>query len=350
MLMIEHHYTLQQLAEHTGAQIVGDPACTIQRIATLENATQGDLVFLSNPVYRKFLATTQASAVILSAQDLELCKVNALVSDNVYLSFAQISHLFDKINTSVTGVHPTVVIGERCTIPSTVSIGANCVIGNNVVLGEDCVIGPGSVLEDNVTVGSGTKLFSRVSLYHDVSIGQQVVLHSGVIIGSDGFGYANDHGKWVKVSQLGAVSVGDQVEIGANTVVDRGAIGDTVIEQGVIIDNLVQIAHNVHIGAHTAIAGCVGIAGSATIGKYCAIGGAANINGHLTIVDQVQVTGMAMVTHSILKPGVYSSGTGLDTNSNWRKNAVRFRQLDKFARKVNTLNSVVKQQPLTQDE
>ena len=309
MHVTKSHYTLAELAAILGAELQGDPSCIITSIATLRNAQTGQITFLDNVRYRKYLAGTQASAVILASPNLTECNTNALIYNNPYLAYSKVATLFECAPTNKVGIHPSAIIGENCEIDATASIGPLSVIGNNVTIGENVNIGAGCVISDRSRIGANSRLWPRVTIYHDVHIGQRVIIHSGVVVGSDGFGFAQDKGVWHKVPQLGGVIIGDDVEIGANTTIDRGALENTIIHEGVKIDNLVQIAHNVSIGAHTAIAGCVGIAGSTSIGKYCAIGGAVGIGGHISITDRVMLTGGTIATQSINEPGIYSSGT-----------------------------------------
>lgn len=333
-------YTISELAKRIGADVHGDAGCKIGGVAPLSSAKSGDISFLMGGAYRQFLSDTKASAVVLTADDLLDCSVNALVTENPELGFAKLLGLFEKKAGVHQGPHPTTVIGDHCQIDPSVSIGAHCVIGNQVCIGPNTVISAGCYIEDGVSIGTNCYFYPNVTLYHHIKLGNDVIVHSGAVIGSDGFGLTNDQGRWVKIPQVGTVVVGDSVEIGANTTIDRGALEDTVIGEGVKLDNLVQVAHNVQIGAHTVIAGCTGIAGSVQIGKHCMVGGGVCINGHVSITDQVVITGMAMVTHSIDTPGAYSSGTGIQTNREWRKSAVRFRQLDKMARRLQDLEGL----------
>jgi UDP-3-O-[3-hydroxymyristoyl] glucosamine N-acyltransferase len=336
--------TLKEIAAEVNAEIVGDPDCQIEGVATIQNATSGSITFLSNRSYKKYLESTDASAVILTRDDVSHCPVSALIVENPYLVYARVASLLNPPEEFGAGVHPSAVVMEGCKIAKSAFIGANCVIERAAQVDENCYIAPGSVIGEQSRIGANTRLYSNVTVYHDVTIGRNCILHSGVVVGSDGFGIANDNGVWEKVPQLGSVRIGDNVEIGANTTIDRGALEDTVIEDGVKLDNQIQVAHNVIIGAHTAIAGCVGIAGSAHIGRYCAIGGGAVILGHLKIADKVQITAMSMVTKSIKEPGVYSSGTPLQPNHLWHKNFVRFRQLDEMARKIRELEKKLEQE------
>jgi UDP-3-O-[3-hydroxymyristoyl] glucosamine N-acyltransferase len=341
------HYTLGELAKRLGIRFHGDADCVIHGVTTLTDAQAGAITFLTNPRFRKYLGSTRAAAVILRPDDLEHCPVNALLSDNPYLTYARVSALFEADYTQQPPIAASAVIHESAWLGSGVSIGANAVIGEGCELAEGVRIGPGCVIGNNSRIGADSVLNANVTVYHDCVIGERAVIHSGAVIGSDGFGFANDNGRWVKIHQLGRVLIGDDVEIGANTTIDRGAIEDTVIGDNVIIDNLVQVAHNVRIGDHSAIAGCVGIAGSAEIGKHCAFGGGVGVLGHLEIVDGVTVTAMSLVTNSIKEPGVYSAGTPLEPKSHWQKNYVRFKQLDEMARRIKVLEKQL--QKLTEE-
>ena len=335
--------TLQQLAQEIGCELHGDSQCLITGVGTLQNARAGQLSFLANAKYRNYLKATQASAVILRPQDLELSPVNALVSNNPYLAYAKAARLLSPEQLPVAGVHPSAVVEEGCEIDSTAAIGAHCFVGAGSRIAAGVILGPGSVLERDVTIGANSRLVARVTLCHGVSIGSGALIHPGVVIGGDGFGIANDGGRWVKVPQLGSVVIGDDVEIGANTTIDRGALEDTVIEEGVKLDNQIQVAHNVRIGAHTAIAGCAAIAGSTTIGKRCQIGGAVGIVGHLTIADDVHITAMSLVTGNIGSAGVYSSGIPAESRSDWTRNAARVRQLNDMALRLRALEKEFEQ-------
>lgn len=336
--------TLQELSELLKVQLKGDPTCVISGIASLETAKKGDLAFLSNRQYKRFLSTTGASAVIISPQDSQDCPVHALISDNPRLSLAKVAELFLKPSKTITGIHPTAVIGKGCSIAETASIGPLCVLGENVGLDENVIIGAGCMIGNDVRIGHHTKLHARVTLYDNVTLGHDTVIHSGVVVGSDGFGFANDSGSWVKMPHLGGVEIGSHVDIGANTTIDRGFLENTTIGNGVIIDNLVQIAHNVYIGDHTAIAGCVGIAGSTKIGQSCLIGGGASIAGHIEICDNVHITATSAVTRSITTRGVYSSGFPAKPSENWRRNVARFQFLDDMAKRLKNLENRLEEQ------
>ncbi len=326
--------TLGELAEKVGSELRGDAACKINSVATLQSAKRGQITFLANTRYKRHLAETEASAVILKADEAAQCPTSSLVSTNPYLTFARVATLLNPEQQSAAGIHPSATIAPDCTIDSSASIGPHVVVESGAYIGQKATIGPGCVIGCDSEVGEESRLHANVTLYHQVKIGARVLIHSGVVIGGDGFGMANDNGIWVKVPQLGGVRIGNDVEIGANTTIDRGALDDTLIDDGVRLDNQIQVAHNVRIGAHTAIAGCVGIAGSTQIGQRCQIGGGVGIVGHLTITDDVYITAMSLVSGNINKPGLYSSGTPLEANSNWQKNTVRFRQLDNIARRL----------------
>ncbi|MFI3246086.1 MAG: UDP-3-O-(3-hydroxymyristoyl)glucosamine N-acyltransferase [Ferrimonas sp.] len=330
-------YTLAQLASALGARLQGNSDTLIEGVATLEGAQAGQITFLSNSKYRSQLASTQAAAVLLSESDAEHYQGNALVMDDPYVGFARVAQLLDTTPAAASGIHPSAVIHETAQIGEDVSIGANAVIEANAVLGQGVQVGAGSVVGQACYVGANSKLWANVTLYHQVVLGENCIIHAGCVIGSDGFGYANEKGNWIKIPQTGRVIIGDDVEIGANTCIDRGAINDTIIEQGCIIDNLVQIAHNDVIGAHTAIAGATVLAGSTTIGHHCIIGGNSAIAGHIEIAPGTHINGMSGVTGSISEPGLYGSTPPLQEAKSWRKNSVRIRQLDDMYRRLRAL-------------
>ena len=330
-------YTLKELASILGAEIRGDEALEIFSVATLENAAQGQLSFLANAKYRAQLENTQASAVLISAQEVEGFTGNALVLNDPYVGFARVSQLLDTTPKAAIGIHDSAIIHPSAKLAEGVAIGANAVIGENVILSENVQVGPGCVIGQDCILGSGTRLWANVTLYHDVQLGQDCIIHSAAVIGSDGFGYANERGLWIKIPQTGGVRIGNRVEIGASTTVDRGAIEHTQIHDGVILDNQVQIAHNDIIGENTAIAGNSTIAGSTQIGKYCIIGGNSAVAGHLSIADGTHISGGTNVTSIIRKPGVYTSTTVAMENKLWRRNTVRFRQLDDLFQRVKKL-------------
>ena len=330
-------YNLGEIASTLGLNLVGDDLCKIDSIGSLNNATPGQLSFLSNPSYIEQLEKTQASAVIIEDRFANSCKTNALISKNPYLSFAQATALFKPILSRASGVHESAVIDQSAFIDDSVLIHPNVIVEANVIIAPGSVIGPNCYLGEGVVIGENCHLCSNVSLYHRVKLGNSVLIHSGSVIGSDGFGFASDGKKQVKIYQLGSVLIGDHVEIGACTTIDRGAIEDTVIGEGVKIDNQVQIGHNCRIGEHSVLCGCVGIAGSVSIGKYCVMGGASGAVGHITITDKVHVSAMSLVSESISEPGVYSSGTWHMKTSDWKRSSVRFKQLDLIHKRVREL-------------
>ncbi|MBC8997799.1 UDP-3-O-(3-hydroxymyristoyl)glucosamine N-acyltransferase [Pseudomonas sp. N40(2020)] len=332
---------LGQLAEFLGATLRGDPEKKITGLATLQEAGPAQLSFLANPQYRKYLPGSQAAALLLKEADAEGFAGNALVVPDPYLAYARISHLFDPKPKATAGIHPSAVIAADAVVDPTASIGpfvvieAGARIGAQVTLGAHCVVGARS------EIGEGGWLAPRVTLYHDVRIGKRVVIQSGAVLGGEGFGFASEKGIWQKIAQIGGVTIGDDVEIGVNTAIDRGALADTVIGNGVKLDNQIQIAHNVQVGDHTAMAACVGISGSTKIGKHCMLAGGVGLVGHIDICDNVFLTGMTMVTHSITEPGAYSSGTAMQPAAEWRKSAARIRQLDDIARRLKQLEKRV---------
>ncbi len=342
MSIITRQANIKELADIVGAPIHGNAETTISGIATLQSADESELSFFSNRKYHKYLGQTKAAIVILHPDDLSACPTNAILADDPYLAYAKIAAWLTQADIQKKYTAPSALIADNVFMGKNTHIGAHVVIGSACHIGDNVSIHAGCVIADNVHIGEHTLLYPNVSIYADVQLGQHCIIHSGVVLGSDGFGIANDQGQWFKVPQLGRVIIGDRVEIGANTTIDRGAIEDTIIADGVKLDNLIQVAHNVKIGENTAIAGCVGIAGSSTIGKYCAIGGGAGILGHLTIADHVHITATSLVTKSISQAGVYSSGTPLQENSQWHKNFIRFKQLDKMARRLTELEKTNK--------
>ncbi len=335
--------TLADLAAYVSGIARGNGNEVIRGVGTLQSAVPGQISFLSNPQYRRYLATTQASAVLVTESDAPGCAVNAIVVSNPYVAYARIARLFAPEQPHSPGVHPSAVVDSAAELGADVSIGPNAVIEAEAVIGAGSRIGAGCVIGRAVSIGAASCLEANVTVWDGSRIGARALIHPGVVIGADGFGLANDAGQWIKVPQLGRVVIGDDVEIGANTTIDRGALEDTVIEDGVKLDNLIQIGHNVRIGAHTAIAACTAVAGSTKIGKYCGIGGTVGIVGHLEIADRVQITGMSMVTQSITEPGTYSSGTPLEANAQWRKNYARFKHLDELWRRMKALEAKLNQ-------
>jgi UDP-3-O-[3-hydroxymyristoyl] glucosamine N-acyltransferase len=326
--------TLAELSKVSGASLTGDHECVIEGVNTLSLAKTGEITFLSNRRYTHLLPQTKASAVILSENDLKNCPTNALVSNNPYLAYAKIANHLYPMKRYNGIIDETAVVGQKCNIDNTSTISANVVVGDNVMISADTYIGPGCVIGDNVCIGENTTLYANVTICHDVIIGKNVVLHPGVVIGADGFGFALDDVKWLKIPHVGSVTLGDDVEIGANSTIDRGVIENTLVCDGVKIDNQIQIGHNVYIGENTAIAACVGVAGSARIGKRCQIGGASNISGHIEVTDDVIITGMSGVANTIKDPGVYSSGIPITDNKTYKRNVIRFKSLDKIIKNI----------------
>lgn len=330
--------TLGELAVRFGCTLRGDPDVVVQRVATLELATSDALCFLANPKYRPHLAGTRAAAVVLDADSAGLCPTAALIARNPYLTYARIAALLHPAPLLSPGIHASAVVHASAQVDASVHVGPNAVVGAGSVIGARAVIGPGCVLGERVVIGADTRLMANVTLCDDTRVGERCIINPNAVIGSEGFGFAPDPAKgWVKVPQVGAVRIGNDVEIGASTTIDRGAIGDTVIEDGVKLDNQIQIAHNVRIGAHTAMAAFVGVSGSTTIGSRCMIAGQVGIAGHLSICDNVVVTGKSMVSASISKPGVYSGALHVEESRKFRRNAARFAQLDDLAKELKRL-------------
>ena len=330
---------LGQLAVRFGCSVRGDADVQVEHVATLAHAGPGAISFLANPRYREQLAHTRASAVILAEEHAEQCPVAALVADDPYATYARIADLLHPRGSRRPGIDERAVVDPRADVASSASVGACAVIAAGARIEEHAVVGPGCVVSDDARLGPHAELVANVYLGPRVWIGARTLVHPGTVIGADGFGFAREPEGWLKVPQLGSVRIGDDVEIGALTTVDRGAIEDTVIEEGVKLDNNIQVAHNVHIGAHTIIAACVGISGSTVIGKRCMIAGAVGFVGHLQIADDVVITGQTMVNRSITEPGVYSSALPMDEAARWRKNSARFRHLDELARRVRALEA-----------
>jgi UDP-3-O-[3-hydroxymyristoyl] glucosamine N-acyltransferase len=328
---------LAELAVRFGCELQGDPDALIERVASLQEAGTGSLAFLANPRYRRYLAGTRATAVVLDAATAAECPVAALVTGNPYATYARIAQLLHPAAPVKGGRHPSAVVEAGAQVDASAWVGALAYVAAGATIGPRSFIGPGSVVLGDARVGADTRLVARVTLCEGARIGERCLLYPGCVIGADGFGQAPDAGTYVKVPQLGSVVLGDDVEVGSNTTIDRGAIGDTVIGDGVKIDNQVQIGHNVRIGEHTVIAGCAGISGSAVIGRRCMIGGMVGVVGHLEICDDVALTGRTMVSSSIRQPGVYSSALHADEARRFRRNAARFQQLDELARRVRRL-------------
>ncbi|MEO8847543.1 MAG: UDP-3-O-(3-hydroxymyristoyl)glucosamine N-acyltransferase [Casimicrobiaceae bacterium] len=328
---------LDELAASAGATLDGDGSTLIARVATLENAGAGTIAFLANPRYRPQLAQTRASAVIVAPDAAGLTQLPKLVSRNPYAVYAKVARILAGDARAAPGVHPTALVDADASIAASAAIGAfatiaaGAVIGDNVIIGERVSIGAGA------TIGGDSQVYANVVVYAYSVIGVRAIVHAGAVIGADGFGMAEENGRWLKIPQMGRVVIGADVEIGANTTIDRGAIDDTIIGDDVKIDNQVQIGHNCVIGNHTAIAGCVGIAGSAHIGRNCQIGGAAMIAGHLSIADGAVISGGTLVFHSIDAPGVYTSAFPTMPHAQWKHVASQTRNLRELAERVRAL-------------
>jgi UDP-3-O-[3-hydroxymyristoyl] glucosamine N-acyltransferase len=334
---------LVEVAHFLGAELQGNGDHQVDGLATLTSAGPQHISFLANSKYTHQLANCNAAAVLLQPHQAHLFRGNKILLDNPYLGYARLSTWFAEPFVycgiaSSAQIDPTAQIANGVNVSPGVVIGPSVCIEAGVNIGPNCVIGAHSVL------GRDTQLEANVTLYHYVRLGQRNLVHASAVLGADGFGFAKDEHQWIKIEQLGGVVTGDDVEIGAGTTIDRGALDDTSIGHGVKLDNQVQIAHNVVIGDHTAIAGCTAIAGSTKIGKHCTIAGACGIVGHLTLADNVHITAMSLVTHSIEQSGTYSSGTGLQQNSQWRRNAVRFKQLEQLARRIKVLEQQLQRQ------
>lgn len=329
------------LALRVDGELVGKDSL-ISGMSTLDKAGAGQLSFLSNAKYQKQLPNTQAEVVLVTAEFADLVPSSAIVVANPYLAFAKLSQLFDWRAPIAPGVASSAQIDATAEIDPSAQIAEGAIIGRLVKVAAHCYIGPNVVMGDGALVGESTRLEANVTLYPGVSIGNRCIIHSGAVIGADGFGFAHDGQGWVKIAQAGGVSIGDDVEVGANTTIDRGALSDTLIANGVKLDNQIQIAHNVEIGEATAIAGCTAIAGSTRIGSHCTIAGMSGVTGHLEIADGTHITAMTLVSKSIKESGAYSSGTGVEPHAQWKRNVVRFRQLDELSQRVKNLEKLVK--------
>lgn len=334
-------YRLADIAARFGGNVQGDADTTVSQVATLDSAQAGQITFLANSKYRTQLAVTRAGAIIVGAADVDATEIPRIVCDNPYAYFARVSAFLNPMPQAVSGIHPSAVIGEGAQIDPSAQIAAHVVVGSGASIGAGSVIMEGCSIGAGVSIGADARLYPRVVVYHDCVLGNRLVAHSGAVIGADGFGFAMGEGRWLKIPQIGRVVIGDDVEIGANTTIDRGALDDTVIEDGVKLDNQIQVAHNVRIGAHTVIAGCVGISGSTTIGRYCRIGGSAGILGHLQIADHVEISSFTLIGKSIREPGSYTGIFPFSKNEDWRKNAAHLRHLDGLADKIKILQQEV---------
>ena len=329
---------LDEIVARLGGRLIGDAGRSIRQVATLERAGPDEISFLANPKYQEKLLATRAGAVILPESSASACPAACIVSDEPYLYFARVAQWLNPVNAPAAGIHPTASVESP--IPDSVSIGAGVRIGPGARIGARSRIGPGCVIGSGVSLGDDSLLHANVTIYDGCHIGVRAIIHSGVVIGADGFGFAREQrGSWVKIPQIGSVVIGDDVEIGANTTIDRGALDDTVIEDGVKLDNQIQVGHNVRIGAHSALAGCVGIAGSARLGSRCTVGGGAVILGHLNIADDVNISAATLVTKSIPKAGTYSGAVPAQDHAAWLKNFAHLRHLDSMADRIRTLEA-----------
>lgn len=332
-------YTLREIAERFGGEVRGDPELRVEQVATLESATALHISFLANPRYRAQLEATGAGAVVVAPEAAEWTSIPRIVCRNPYALFARLAGLLNPMQPAQPGIHPAAIVHPTARVAPSAGVGALAVVGAEASIGEGSMVDSGACIGERVRVGAQCRIHANVTVYHDCVIGERVILHAGAVIGADGFGLAMDEGRWHKIPQIGRVCIGDDVEVGANTTIDRGALDDTIIEEGVKLDNQIQIGHNCRIGAHTAIAGCAGIAGSTRIGRYCRIGGSAMIAGHLQIADNVEIAGGTGVPKSILKPGMYISVFPMSSYQEWLKNAAHIRHLDALADRVRALES-----------
>ena len=344
MLMSTVKYSVADLAARFGLEMHGDGQTLIDGVGTLRSATESQASFLANPGYRDDLKQTRAGVVIVRSEYAGACPGNYLISPDPYLSYARLAVLFTNVVNAEPGIHPSAVIDSTARIGEGVSIGPQVVIGARCIIGDGCSIGAASVIEADSRMGSSCHIHARVYIGRNVELGSRVRIHPGAVLGADGFGnaFAGDH--WEKVPQLGGVRIGDDCEIGANTTIDRGAIEDTILEEDVRVDNLVQIAHNVHIGAHTAIAGMAGIAGSAKIGRYCLLGGKSGVSGHVEIADRVTIGANSVAHHSIAEPG--STWSGLIPSqrlAQWQRNLANLRRLEQLARRIKILEITIRE-------
>ncbi len=330
---------LDEIVARLGGTLAGDGSIIVSQVATLASAGPGQIAFLVNPKYRQQLQTTRAAAVILSPQFADATDLPRLIHPNPYACYARVVGLLNPQPARPTGAHASAVVHSP--LPASVSVGENAVVGSAVVLGENVVIHAGCVIGDGVAIGDDSVLYPNVVIYHDCQIGRRAVIQAGAVIGGDGFGFAREGERWLKIPQIGRVIIGDDVEVGANTSIDRGALDDTVIGDGVKLDNQIQIAHNVVIGENSAMAGCVGIAGSTKIGRRCTVGGAGMIIGHLELADDTHVSAGSLVSKSLRKPGQYTSIYPLEAHADWLHNAAQIRRLGALAERVAELEKAL---------
>ncbi len=333
-------WTLAEIAARLGGDVHGDPQTRICRVATLAGAGEGDISFLANRKYTSQLQGCRAAAVILAPDAADGFAGPRIVTGNPYAYYARVATLLYPASAGFSGVHASAVVASE--LPASAAVGAHAVIGRGVTLGENVVIHPNAVIGDGVRIGADSIVYPNVTIYPGCTLGERVIIHSGTVIGADGFGFAPEGKTWVKIPQIGAVTIGDDVEIGANTTIDRGALEDTVIGEGAKIDNLVQVAHNCQIGAYSVLAGCTGIAGSVTLGEHCIVGGAGMISGHVSLAANTTISGGSLVMKSINQPGLYTSVFPLDTHDEWVRNAAHIRRLAKLADRVAELEKKLK--------
>lgn len=336
---------LGDIVKRLGGELIGDADVRIRQVATLESAGPTDITFLTQSRFLPQLGHTRAGAVILGPETRDASGLPRIISANPYAYFASVSALLNPPAPVEPGIHESAVVDISARVAASANIGACAFIGRHAEIADHAVVGPGCFIGEGASIGTGSRLHANVTVYHGCRIGARCIVHAGAVIGSDGFGIANEDGVWKKIPQIGRALIGDDVEIGANTTIDRGALDDTVIEDGVKLDNQIQIAHNCRIGEHTAIASCVGIAGSTVVGKRCMIGGAVGINGHIRIADDVVVLGRAMVTKSLTAPGVYGSGTPAQPVREWRKQVARIRRLAGLEERLGQVEKILKLDP-----
>lgn len=336
---------LDEIVDRLGGLLEGDVSVVVSQVGSLASAGEGQIAFLVSPKYRQQLQTTRATAVIVPPQFAGDTVLPRIIHANPYAYYARVVALLNPPSRRPAGIHPSAIVHSE--IPASVSIGERVVVGTGVILGENVTVYPGCVIGDGVSIGDDSLLYPNTVIYHNCVIGRRAVIQAGAIIGSDGFGFAKDGERWIKIPQIGRVVIGDDVEIGANTSIDRGALDDTVIGDGVKLDNQIQIAHNVVIGDHAAMAGCVGVAGSTKIGRRCTVGGAGMVIGHLELADDVHVSAGTMVTKNLRKPGQYTSIFPLEEHEDWLQNAVQIKRLAKLAERVAKLEKQLEQMEIT---
>jgi UDP-3-O-[3-hydroxymyristoyl] glucosamine N-acyltransferase len=323
-------FRLAEIVDRFGGEAVGDPGTMVRRVASLKSAAPGDIAFLSQRRFRAELEATRASAVIVAPRDRDATDLPRIVCREPQLYFAKVVRLLNPEPRALPGIHPTAVVEGGASVAADASVGAHCFVGAGAIIESQAVLSSGSHVGPGARIGRESRLAVRAVVHGGCVLGEHVVIHSGAVIGSEGFGLAKESGRWTRVPQIGRVVIGNGVEVGANTTVDRGTLDDTVIEDGVKLDNQIQVAHNCRIGAHTAIAGCVGIAGSSTIGRHCTIGGAAMISDHVSICDHVVISGGTLIAKSITEPGTYTGVYPAEAHRRWMRNAARLRHLDKL--------------------